>query len=292
MAQISQWQHQFIETNQVRLHCVTQGEGELVILLHSYLEFWYSWRHQLSALAKHFKVVVPDLRGCNDSEKPESGYDLDTISSDIGGLIKALGYSQADVVGHAWGGTIAWQLAQTVPESVHRLAILNGVHPQQFRQSLLSNLDQLRRSWRLLAVQVPNMPEWLLEQTLPDFVQSFFQNQAVRKAAFPREVTGLYQAALLKPGAIAAAVRYYRQLLSLPAWLRPLWSPTQPIDIPTLVLWGEEDTFFNLKLVENVGEFVKAPLRVERIPQCGHWIQQEAPLTVNRELVKFLCGKR
>lgn len=288
MAQISQWQHQFIETNQVRLHCVTQGEGELVVLLHSYLEFWYSWRHQLSALARHFKVVVPDLRGCNDSDKPTDGYDLDTISRDIAGLIEALGYSHAYVVGHAWGGTIAWQLAQTAPDSVRKLAILNGVHPLQFRQSLVSNLDQLRRSWQLLVAQVPNMPEWLLEQTLPEFVQSFFQNQAVRKGAFPTEVTRLYQAALQKPGAIAAALRYYRQLLSLPAWLHPLWSPHQAINAPTLVLWGEEDTLFNSHLLENVGQLVKAPLHIQRIPQCGHWIQQEAPLTVNRALIKFL----
>lgn len=289
MALISQWHHQFIETNKVRLHCVTQGEGNLVILLHSYFEFWYSWRHQLSALAKYCKVVVPDLRGCNDSEKPTSGYDLDTISHDIDGLIKALGYTQADVVGHAWGGTIAWQLASTMPDSVRRLAILNGVHPHQFRKSLIDNLDQLRRSWRLLAVQIPNIPEWLIEQTLPELVQSFFQSHAVRKGAFPSEVTRLYLAALRKPGAIASALRYYRQLLAPPTWLSLLGPSNQPVNIPTLVLWGEDDSFFNLRLLESTADLVKAPLRIERIPQCGHWIQQEAPLTVNRELIQFLC---
>lgn len=105
------WQHCFVETNRIRLHCVTQGEGELVILLHGFPEFWYSWRYQIPALAKHFKVVVPDLRGYNDSDKPASGYDLDTLGQDIRGLIENLGYRRAHLVGHDWGGTIAWHVS-------------------------------------------------------------------------------------------------------------------------------------------------------------------------------------
>lgn len=283
------WRHQYVETNQVRLHYVTQGEGELVILLHSVMEFWYSWRYQIPALARRFRVVVPDLRGCNDSEKPATGYDLDTLSQDISGLISALGYSRAHVIGHAWGGTLAWHLAQTTPETVNRLAILNGAHPQQFRRLLLSNLDQLRRSWRLLAMQTPGVPEWLIEQNLPGFVQSFFQNQAVRKGAFSTQNAEIYQAALGKPGAIAAALQYYRQLLSLPSWFNSWRAPIEPIDVPTLVLWGEEDTFFSQALLDNVASLVRAPLQLRQIPQCGHWIQQEVPQTVNRELLKFLC---
>ncbi len=99
----SEWQHRFVETNKIRLHCVTQGEGELVILLHGFPEFWYSWRFQIPALARYFKVVVPDLRGYNDSDKPANGYDLDTLSADIQGLIDSFGYARAHIVGHDWG---------------------------------------------------------------------------------------------------------------------------------------------------------------------------------------------
>lgn len=286
---VSHWQHQFIDTNHVRLHCVTQGEGDLVILLHSFLEFWYSWRHQLPALSRHFKVVVPDLRGCNDSEKPTNGYDLETLSQDILGLMEALGYSKAHVVGHAWGGTIAWHLAQISPKAVDRLAILNGAHSHQFQRALLNNADQFMRSWRLLALQVPGIPDWLLEQTLPTFVKDFYQKQAVRKGAFSREDTQLYQEALQKPGAIAAALKYYRQLLALPDWLSSLWEPVEPIHVPTLVLWGENDTFLSPKLIDSVTQLVKAPLKIRQVQQCGHWIQQEVPQTVNRELLRFLC---
>ncbi|MGP1382881.1 MAG: alpha/beta fold hydrolase [Thainema sp.] len=282
------WQHHFVDTNQIRLHCVTQGEGELVVLLHGFLEFWYSWRHQLPALSPHFKVVIPDLRGYNDSDKPSDGYDLDTLSQDIRGLIEALGYQKAHIVGHDWGGAIAWHLAQQFPAVIDRLAILGAPHPHRFRQELISNLDQLRRSWYLLAMQMPGLPEWLIRQNLGQIVRSLFQDQAVRKGAFTTQDTELYQAALEKPGALAAAMRYYRQFLSIPDWLKH-WNRTPArIQSPTLVLWGEEDPLLSKTLLQGVEKFVAAPLQLKLVPYCGHWIQQEVPKTVNRELLDFL----
>ena len=283
------WRHQFVETNQVRLHCVTQGEGELVILLHGFLEFWYSWRRQIPVLARHFKVVVPDLRGYNDSEKPNNGYDLETLSQDVQGLIKGLGYSQAHVVGHDWGGTIAWHLAQRCPQILSRLVILNAPHPQRFRQELFSNLDQLRWGGSLLALQIPGLPEWLIQNNLRDLVINLFQRQAIRKGAFTTQDAELYQAALRKPGAIAAAMNYYRQFFSEQFWGRHWGRLVKPATTPTLVLWGEEDTLLSQGTVEEMEKFVSASFELKRVPQCGHWIQQEAPQTVNRELLSFLC---
>jgi epoxide hydrolase 4 len=281
------WQHRFIETNSIRLHCVTQGEGDLVLLLHGFPEFWYSWRHQIPALAKHFKVVVPDLRGYNDSDKPSTGYDLDTVTADIQGLIQRLGYTKAHIVGHDWGGTIAWHFANRFPTLLDRLAILNGPHPQQFRQEMFSNLDQFRRSWYLLALQIPALPEWLIRQNLPSIVTNLFQGQAIRKGAFTSKDTEIYRAALEKPGALSAALNHYRQLLSPQTWLDWSRSPV-PITVPTLVLWGEEDFLFSQKLTERLDRLVSAPLRFKLLRQCGHWVQQEAPQTVNRELLSFL----
>ncbi|MDJ0701639.1 MAG: alpha/beta hydrolase [Leptolyngbyaceae cyanobacterium MO_188.B28] len=283
------WQHQFVDTNQVRLHCVTQGEGELVILLHGFLEFWYSWRRQIPALARHFKVVVPDLRGYNDSEKPSNGYDLDTLSRDIQGLIKGLGYSQAHVVGHDWGGAIAWRLAQRCPQLLSRLVVLNAPHPHGFGQDLFGNLDQIRWSSHLLALQIPGLPDWLIQTNLRDLVTHLFQNQAIRKGAFTTQDTELYQAALRKPGSIAAAMNYYRQFVSGQFWGRSWGRLTKPITAPTLVLWSEENTRLNQNTVDGIENFVSAPFQLKRVPQCGHWIQQEVPQTVNRELLNFLC---
>ena len=98
------WQHAYAQTNGIRMHYVTQGEGDLVLLLHGFPEFWYSWRHQIPALARRFRVVVPDLRGYNESDKPDSGYDIDTLTEDVRGLMAALGERTAFVVAHVWGG--------------------------------------------------------------------------------------------------------------------------------------------------------------------------------------------
>jgi epoxide hydrolase 4 len=282
------WQHHFVETNNIRLHCVVQGEGELVILLHGFPEFWYSWRHQIPALAKHFKVVVPDLRGYNDSDKPESGYDIDTLSADIEGLIHSLGYLKAHVVGHDWGGVIAWHLAQKFPNMLDRLAILNAPHPERMKQEFLSNFDQIRRSWYVLAFQIPGIPEWLIQRNLSEFMKNLLQGQAVRKGAFTTQDTEMYQAALEKPGALTAALKYYRSLLSPQAWMSNFGKPPKLITSPTLVLWGEEDQFLSTKLTEGIDRLITAPLRLKLLPQCGHWVQQEAPQTVNRELLDFL----
>jgi epoxide hydrolase 4 len=282
------WQHRFIETNNIRLHCVEQGEGDLVILLHGFPEFWYSWRYQIPVLAKHFKVVVPDLRGYNDSDKPEGGYDIDTLTTDVQGLIQSLGYVKAHVVGHDWGGAIAWHFAQKFPLLLDRLAVLNAPHPERFRQEFLSNFDQIQRSWYMLAFQVPAIPEWLIQRNLSRFVKTLFQDQSVRKGAFTTSDTEIYQAALEKPGVIAAALKYYRSFLSPQSWLNNWGRSPNLITSPTLVLWGEEDHFLSKKLTEGIENLINAPYRLKLLPQCGHWVQQEAPQTVNRELLDFL----
>lgn len=282
------WQHQYIETNRIRLHCVTQGEGELVILLHGFLEFWYSWRRQIPSLSRYFKVVVPDLRGYNDSDKPSGGYDLDTLARDIQGLVEGLGYQKAFLVGHDFGGIVAWNVAQKFPDLISRLVILNAPHPRQFVQELASNLDQLRRSWYVLACQVPGLPEWVLRQNLQGIVKSLFQGQSVRKGAFTNQDTEIYQAALEKPGVLTAALNAYRQLLAPPSLFKMVGRSPTPIQMPTLVLWSEEDSLLSHDLVRGLDTLVSAPLELKLVPHCGHWIQQEAPQTVNRELLHFL----
>jgi pimeloyl-ACP methyl ester carboxylesterase len=283
----SSWQHCFVETNQIRLHCVTQGDGELVVLLHGFPEFWYSWRRQIPALAKHFKVVVPDLRGYNDSDKPSHGYDLNTLTADVRGLIEGLGYRRAHLVGHDWGGAIAWNLAHHWPDYLSSLAVLNGPHPYRFFQDAFSNLDQIRRSWYLLALQVPGIPEWLIQQNLGTVVKNLFQGLSIRKGAFTTVDTEIYQAALEKPGALEAVLNYYRQMMAPQTWLS-WWRSPHPVTVPTLVMWGEDDVLLSQRLVQGLERMVAAPLRLKSIPQCGHWIQQEAPQTVNRELLNFL----
>ncbi|MEL7086181.1 MAG: alpha/beta hydrolase [Cyanobacteria bacterium P01_A01_bin.3] len=282
------WQHAFANTNGIRMHYVTQGEGDLVVLLHGFPEFWYSWRHQIPALARRFRVVVPDLRGYNDSDKPESGYDIDTLTDDVRGLVTALGERTAIVVAHDWGGAIAWHWAQQFPEQVGKLVVLNSPHPACFRRELLSNADQLRRSWYMFLMQMPLLPEWMVQLNLGNVVKQVFQDTAIRKGAFSKADLAAYKTALSKPKALTSAMNYYRQLFHWRQVQRWLTHPIHQIKAPTMLIWGEEDFALSRKLTENMESFFTRKLRLEFIQDCGHWTQQEAPQTVNRLLLDFL----
>jgi pimeloyl-ACP methyl ester carboxylesterase len=282
------WRHGYASTNGIQLHYVTQGEGDLVILLHGFPEFWYSWRHQIPALAQKFRVVVPDMRGYNDSDKPDSGYDLDTLTNDIRGLLDHFGAKIASVVAHDWGGAIAWHWAQYFPEQIRKLAILNSPHPACFRREFLSNFDQVSRSWYMLFFQLPFVPELFLQRDLSDWVRRIFQETSIRKSAFTSQDLKIYQAALSKPKVLTSAINYYRQLFNLKTLQSLFLQPMRQIMAPTLLIWGEDDFALSRTLTEGMDSFFAGGIRKEYIAECGHWAQQEAPQTVNRLLLEFL----
>src|SRR5512132_1806324 len=156
--------HRWVDVGGLRLHCVQAGAGPLVVLLHGFPEFWYAWRHQIPALADAgYRVVAPDLPGYNTSDRPRRvrDYQPRVLAQDVAGLIVALGADSAAVAGHDWGGGLAWLLAMHHPERVQRLVILNAPHPIRFLKGL-GNLRQLRRSWYILAFQLPWLPERLM----------------------------------------------------------------------------------------------------------------------------------
>lgn len=282
------WRHGYAHSNGIQLHYVTQGSGDLVLLLHGFPEFWYSWRHQIPALANRFRVVVPDLRGYNDSDKPSTGYDLATLTDDMRGLAAHFGTDPVAVVAHDWGGAIAWHWAQHFPNEIRRLAVLNSPHPACFRRELLSNIEQLRRSWYMFAFQVPFLPEWILQRNLGDWVRRVFQETSVRKGAFTSQDLKHYQEALEKPGSLTAAINYYRQVLHFNTLRGLFLEPMRQILAPTMLIWGEDDFALSRSLTEDMDPLFTQPLRREFIPECGHWSQQEAPQTVNRLLLDFL----
>ncbi len=281
---IETWQHRDIITNGIRMHYVMQGEGPLIVLLHGFPEFWYSWRYQIPMLAEHgYTVVAPDLRGYNDTDKPHTGYDVATLIRDIEGLIKGLGYKRAIVVGHDWGGVLAWAFAMRYPHMTERLIVMNAPHPQaMFRE--LRTLKQLRKSWYVFAFQLPWLPEYLLNRNNANEIGRMLRGAAVQKEAFTREITAKYQEAMNKPGAMTAALNYYRQLFR--RW--PQSTEKGPrITVPTLLIWGEQDIALGIELTMGLGQWVDN-LQVKRIPDSGHWVQQEKPEQVNSFLVEFL----
>lgn len=288
MTHIAQpWQHAHILSNGVRLHYVTQGSGPLIVLLHGFPEYWYSWRFQIPFLAERgFRVVAPDLRGYNESDKPRRGYRISSLLLDIVGLIRGLGYEQATIVGHDWGGVLAWSFAASYPAMTERLIVLNAPHPAAYMRELRSNPEQRRKSWYVFFFQIPWLPEWVLGRKHAALIGEMLYRSAVQKEAFPHEVLMHYRDAMSKPGALTAALNYYRTIMR--SQLLPGERNKQVvISAPTLLLWGEQDSALTLNLTRGLEPWVPH-LRVQTIAHCGHWVQQEQPEVVNDAMASFL----
>ena len=283
------WQHRDIITNGIRMHYVTQGSGPLVVLLHGFPEFWYSWRYQIPFLAEHgYTVVAPDLRGYNDTDKPRNGYDVPTLLRDIAGLIRGLGQDQAIIVGHDWGGGLAWQFAIHYPYMTSRLIVINAPHPSAMRREFRT-LKQLRKSWYIFFFQIPWLPEAFLLRNHANEVGRMLHGAALQKAAFPPEVTAKYQEAMSKPGAMTAALNYYRQLFRhLPP---PASRENTQVSAPTLLIWGEHDIALGIEMTYGLEQWVD-DIEVKRLPDSGHWVQQEQPDKVNQLMLDFLQSSK
>src|SRR5215217_4691096 len=215
--------HRWIDVGRLRLHCVEAGTGPLVVLLHGFPEFWYAWRHQLPALADAgYRVVAPDLPGYNTSDKPPRvrDYRPSVLATEVADLIVALGADSAAVAGHDWGGGLAWLLAMQHPELVERLVVLNAPHPIRFLKGLRSP-RQLRRSWYILAFQAPWLPERLLAAGDFQALRRALRQQPSRPGAFTAQDIDRYVAAAAQPGALRAAINYYRAAVRAPTpWPR------------------------------------------------------------------------
>ncbi|HEY5002846.1 MAG TPA: alpha/beta hydrolase [Ktedonobacteraceae bacterium] len=279
------WQHRDIITNGIRMHYVTQGTGPLIVLLHGFPEFWYSWRHQILFLAEQgYRVVAPDLRGYNDTDKPRKGYTVSTLLRDIVGLIKGLGEEKAIIIGHDWGGVLAWAFALKYPQMTDRLIVLNAPHPAAFARDLRT-LSQLRKSWYAFAFQIPWLPEFLLGRNHAALIGKMLYASAVQKTAFPSEVLAIYQDAMSKPGALRASINYYRATFRNP--FSTGGKSEKIINAPTLLIWGDQDVALGINLTRGLEAWVPN-LKIEHIPDSGHWVQQEKPDEVNTLLLDFL----
>lgn len=281
------WNHRFATCNGIQLHYVEAGCGEPVILLHGFPEFWYSWRHQLGALAgEGFRAVAPDLRGYHQSSKPPgvANYRIGTLVNDVVELIGQTANGKAAVVGHDWGGVIAWRLAALHPDRVRKLVILNAPHPAAFREELRRNLGQWFRSAYMLFFQLPWLPEWTIRAFNFKLLERMFCRQPTSPACFSHEDIAAYKHALSGPNGLRSPLNYYRAAMRYP---RDINNPPQVVTAPTLVIWGCRDPFLNERLTRRLATW--APnLRIERLPEASHWVQNDAPEPVNRVLLEFL----
>lgn len=277
----------FVETNGVRLHVVEAGppDGELVLLLHGFPELWYGWRQQIPALAAAgYRVVVPDQRGYNTSDKPSGlpAYALDLLARDVLGLVEEAGRSQAVVVGHDWGGVVAWWLGLTHPQRLSRLAVLNVPHPAVMRRHLLRDPGQMLRSWYIFFFQLPGLPERLLARD--GFALLARAVSGVREGRCTSDDLAVYRAAWAQPGSLEGMVNWYRAALRGVA--RPLSSR---VPVETLLLWGVRDRFLGSAMAEASAARCDH-VRLERFTRAGHFLQHDAAEEVNDRLLRFLGG--
>ena len=279
------YQHGFINTNGINLHYVSKGSGKLMLMLHGFPEFWYSWRHQIEEFAADYHVVAVDLRGYNDSDKPESqsAYQMPEFIKDVRGIITGLGYEDCILVAHDWGGAIAWNFAYAYPEMVERLIVLNIPHPAKFAEGLKTP-QQLQKSWYIFAFQLPWLPEFLFQANDYQAIKDAFTGMAIDKSAFTTADLQAYRDAAAKPGALTAMINYYRGIFSSLFEEPRQWGI---LDIPTLTIWGESDTALGKELTYGTEAYVR-DWQIEYIPNCSHWVQQEQPALVNTYIRKFL----
>ena len=283
--------HESIKTNGLRFEVTTAGTGDkLALLLHGFPECAYSWRYQVPLLVRMgYRVWAPDLRGYGKSDKPRriSDYAIDKLEQDVADLIDASDATSVLLGGHDWGGLIAWHFAMYGLRPIERLVIMNVPHPACFYQGART-LRQLRKSWYIAFFQIPWLPELLLSRRNYELVAHAFTRMAVDKSRFPDEVLEVFRKNASEPGALTAMLNYYRAARRSARVHRQRGFPR--IEVPTLMIWGERDAALGRELTYGTSQYV-SDLTMRYLPDVSHWVQQEAPETVNAMLEAWLNGE-
>jgi pimeloyl-ACP methyl ester carboxylesterase len=283
------YEHHFIQTNGITLHTVTAGpkDGEPVILLHGFPEFWFGWRKQIPFLAQQgFRVIVPDQRGYNLSDKPRgiAAYHLDETAKDVAGLMDALGYQDVYLAGHDWGGVVGWWLALHQPQRLRKMAILNVPFPSVAVEAIRSgNKEQQRKSWYVAAFQIP----WLAERGFRQQNVGEGRNILLRishpDTFTPAELI-VYEHAWEKPGAVTGMINWYRA--NFWTFLTMPHPANGSIQTPTLMLWGEQDRALGKELARPSIDLC-ANGRLLFFPNATHWLQHDEAEAINQQLATF-----
>ncbi|MDE4086612.1 alpha/beta hydrolase [Planococcus maritimus] len=278
----------FVETNGIRLHVAAAGpeEGELVVLLHGFPEFSYGFHHQMEELAASgYRVVAPDQRGYYLSDKPEriEDYTIDKLRDDIVGLIEAFGETSAFIVGHDWGGAVAWHLAASKPEYVKKLIAINIPHPAAMPRVMMKNPLQWVKSSYMAFFQLPEVPEKLMAENDFESMKQAVEGTA-RPNAFTEQELDRYREAWSQPGALTGMLNWYRALRK--GSLNQV--PKKPIEIPVRMLWGIGDQFLSPMLAKESLKFCE-DAELVWIGEATHWVHHEQPVIVNQLIKEFLA---
>jgi epoxide hydrolase 4 len=283
-------EHDYIETNGIRLHVVQAGpkSGIPVVLLHGFPEFWYGWRKQIPALAEAgCRVIVTDQRGYNLSDKPKGikCYRIDELVKDVLGLIDALDYEKVNLVGHDWGAVVAWMFANQHPERLNRLSIMNVPHPLVMRRFLLRDFEQIRRSWYVFLFQLPWIPEAGMKQNnWRGAVRALRGSGKIH--TFTDQDIERYKESWSQPGAMTTMINWYRAITRYP----PKMKDNARIKVPTLMMWGLKDFALSHRMARPSMDYVDEGNLI-LFPEATHWVHLDAADEVNHYLIDFLLDK-
>ncbi len=284
---------EYVNANSLRFEIDMCGEGDrLALCLHGFPEHSFSWRFQLPMLADMgYRAWAPNLRGYGDSSKPEgvAAYAIEYLMEDVAQLIDVSGAKETVVIGHDWGAVIAWFFAIRKVRPLERLIICNVPHPAVMSElSDIGNLwAQLKKSWYIFFFQIPELPEALLSRDEGKAFATMMAQSAVDKAKFPPEVGDVYRMNAVQPGALTAMLNYYRALLRGGGARRQAQLGMPVIEVPTLMVWGEDDVALTKETTYGTDKYVNE-LTVRYLPRVSHWVQQEQPEAVNAMIAAFL----
>lgn len=265
----------FLDSGGVKLHYVTLGEGPLVVLLHGFPDFWYSWRDQMPVLARHFQVVALDLRGYNLSDKPAGveHYTIDKLTDDVLAVVKHFKRDKAVVVGHDWGGAVAWSFAMKYPQHLDRLVVLNLPHPRGLHRELVNNPEQQKNSQYARNFQNPEAYKLLNAALLASWVKE-------------PEARKLYIAAYQR-SSFQAMLHYYQA--NYPR--EPYPEVDYPrVKAPVLMIHGLKDQYLLPGALNDTWKWLDGEFTLVTIPEAGHFVHRDATESVNRHLLRWLTG--
>ncbi len=291
------FRHEYAEINGVRLHYATAGEGKLILFAHGFPEFWYMWKDQLVEFGKDHQAVALDMRGYNLSSKPEGAdqYQIPALIEDFRALAEHLGHKKFILAAHDWGGIVAWQFANRHPEYLEKLIIINAPHPGVFARLFVGNADQQAASQYMLLFRSP-MAERMLSADDYSILLGGIQTEA---AELSEEDTQKYIEAWSQPGALTGGLNYYRAMPfepppsgesadeNLTNLVNALPREMFEVKVPTLVIWGEQDTALTIHNLDGLDEYVP-DLTIKRIPGGSHWVVREQPELINNLIRDFI----
>lgn len=268
--------HGFADSSGVKIHYVTKGKGPLVVMIHGFPDYWYTWRKQMPALAKKFTVVAIDQRGYNKSDKPKGvkNYAMDKLVGDVVAVVKHFKRKKAIIVGHDWGGMVAWSFAMKHPEMTDRLIILNLPHPKGLQRELANNPEQKKNSQYARNFQKPDAAKSIKPALL-----AFWVRDADARLKY---------VAAFKRSSVEAMLNYYKANYPKPPY-KPAAQKFPKVKCPVLMFHGLKDKYLLAGALNGTWNWVDAELTLITIPKVGHFVQQDASELVTKRMVKWLA---